>query len=269
MHPEDEKEILTLRRLLENGVAKRYNLLEWCTNKHCENANAFERTRMIFEQIRPEVSRLFAWEESLSLAQKRKQSGDNFVYGEIVLEEFYDFLCRYAKNLAPGTPSSRSFYDLGSGTGKSVLVAALCPEFQHARGCEIIECLHGIATTIVDDFREIVQPALPLQMGEKSMSVRHGDFFEEEALREWTTCDFVWCNCLTWDEDRMERLAKAAERMPLNAVFVTVLLPLPSAAFEVVAEEELNFSWGSPAPVLVHVKRRQLEESLVESFLKI
>ena len=44
-----------------------------------------------------------------------------------------------------------------------------------------------------------------------------------------------------------------------GSIFVTVLLPLPSDKFEVIAEEECLFSWGGKAPLVVHKKRRQLE----------
>ena len=47
--------------------------------------------------------------------------------------------------------------------------------------------------------------------------------------------------------------------MKEGSIFVSVLLPLPSEKFEVIAEEECLFSWGGEAPLVIHKKRRQLE----------
>ena len=59
----------------------------------------------------------------------------------------------------------------------------------------------------------------------------------------------------------MRRLSTLAERMRPGSTFVTVLCPLESDAFETVAEDELEFSWGV-VDALVH---RRLEVAVTNA----
>jgi len=84
------------------------------------------------------------------------------------------------------------------------------------------------------------------------VSARLGDIFVDLA---WTDADFVFCNCVTWDEATIARLTQAAGAMRSGSVLATALCPLSEPnAFDFIAEEELAFSWG-PCDVLVHRKR--------------
>ena len=253
-----------------------------------------ENARVIFEQIRPQVLKLMVleeirekkekekemmmtttmddekMEEEEAMKKKRKRTSctnrnnrNNFVYGEVVLEPFYDFLSRSSEAYLPQSSSSRKYYDLGSGTGKSVFIAALTGKFSFAGGCEILECLHGVATTVVEDYREMIEPMTNAMNNSNNktteLRVDLDDIFSVERVRMWSQCEYVFCNCLTWEDEQMETLARAAEHLKEGSIFVTVLLPLPSEKFEVIAEEECLFSWGGEAPLVIHRKRRQLE----------
>jgi SAM-dependent methyltransferase len=302
MNHQLEKEIETLRTLTENGVGKRFDLYEysqkshkiqcwWCySSTNQTNDEIFlakmENARVIFEQIRPQVLQLMVLEEIREKKEKEKammmrmmmddeeqgkkrtsctnrNNRNNFVYGEVVLEPFYDFLSRSSEAYLPQSSSSRKYYDLGSGTGKSVFIAALTGKFSFAGGCEILECLHGVATTVVEDYREMIEPMTNAMNNSNNktteLRVDLDDIFSVERVRMWSQCEYVFCNCLTWEDEQMETLARAAEHLKEGSIFVTVLLPLPSEKFEVIAEEECLFSWGGEAPLVIHRKRRQLE----------
>jgi len=302
MNHQLEKEIETLRTLTENGVGKRFDLYEysqkshkiqcwWCySSTNQTNDEIFlakmENARVIFEQIRPQVLQLMVLEEIREKKEKEKammmrmmmddeeqgkkrtsctnrNNRNNFVYGEVVLEPFYDFLSRSSEAHLPQSSSSRKYYDLGSGTGKSVFIAALTGKFSFAGGCEILECLHGVATTVVEDYREMIEPMTNAMNNSNNktteLRVDLDDIFSVERVRMWSQCEYVFCNCLTWEDEQMETLARAAEHLKEGSIFVTVLLPLPSEKFEVIAEEECLFSWGGEAPLVIHRKRRQLE----------
>ena len=302
MNHQLEKEIETLRTLTENGVGKRFDLYEysqkshkiqcwWCySSTNQTNDEIFlakmENARVIFEQIRPQVLQLMVLEEIREKKEKEKammmrmmtddeeggkkrtsctnrNNRNNFVYGEVVLEPFYDFLSRSSEAYLPQSSSSRKYYDLGSGTGKSVFIAALTGKFSFAGGCEILECLHGVATTVVEDYREMIEPMTNARNNSNNktteLRVDLDDIFSVERVRMWSQCEYVFCNCLTWEDEQMETLARAAEHLKEGSIFVTVLLPLPSEKFEVIAEEECLFSWGGEAPLVIHRKRRQLE----------
>ena len=297
-----EKEIDTLRTLAENGVGKRFDLYEYSQKSHkiqcwwCYSSTnqtndeillaKMENARVIFEQIRPQVLQLMVLKEIREKKEIEKammmrmmtddeeggkkrtsctnrNNRNNFVYGEVVLEPFYDFLSHSSEAYLPQSSSSRKYYDLGSGTGKSVFIAALTGKFSFAGGCEILECLHGVATTVVEDYREMIEPMRNARNNSNNktteLRVDLDDIFSVERVRMWSQCEYVFCNCLTWEDEQMETLARAAEHLKEGSIFVTVLLPLPSEKFEVIAEEECLFSWGGEAPLVIHRKRRQLE----------
>lgn len=185
------------------------------------------------------------------------------VYGEIALRDFTELLDKYGATDAAGggggPDGGRAFWDLGCGTGKGVLAAALCRHFAHAHGLELLPCTAAIAEILVQDFiRDVLPGARPASNPLRSVSARVGDIFAADATDAWTRGDFVFCNCVTWDDETMTRLSAAAERMRPGSVFVTVLCPLASDKFELVEEVELNFSWGA-VECLVH--RRMTDEA--------
>ena len=70
----EEKEVHKLKRLLENGVAKRFDLRQW-VNKGCAQATARERLEVLFEQVRPEVAKLIVLEAlEVSYATRTRSS---------------------------------------------------------------------------------------------------------------------------------------------------------------------------------------------------
>ena len=197
-----------------------------------------------------------------SLVDTPARDLDTMVYGETKVRPFLNFLNAHAarmsrENRERGIESPErekyTFYDLGSGAGKSILTAALSPHFIECRGVECLPCVHAVSEILIDDFHRDVAPR---DDGvSPRVSALLGDVFVDDA---WTSADFVFCNCVTWDQDTVDALSDAAERMRPCAIFVTVLCPLSSDKFELVDEAELKFSWGF-VEALVH--RRMTDDA--------
>jgi hypothetical protein len=73
---------------------------------------------------------------------------------------------------------------------------------------ELLKSTAGIASVLVEDFARDVLPGAraggnPL----RSVAVECGDFFLPQCLAEWRRADFVFCNCVTWDDVTMELLS--------------------------------------------------------------
>lgn len=245
----------SLRSLVEHGVARRFDLRAWADTTGCSQPTAVERLDAMLEQARPDVLKLIVME---SLADTPARDLDTMVYGETKVRPFLNFINAHAARMArenverglesPGD-KKYTFYDLGSGAGKTILTAALSPHFIECRGIECLPCVHAVSEILIDDFHRDVAPR---DDGvSPRVSARLGDVFVDDA---WTSADFVFCNCVTWDEDTMRRLSALAERMRPGSTFVTVLCPLESDAFETVAEDEVEFSWGV-VDALVHRRR--------------
>jgi len=119
-----------LRALVENGVAKRFDLRAWSAQSSCARARAIERLETLLEQARPDVIKLIVME---SLQGTPESDLDVMVYGECAPRAFLEFINAHARTLAleraeegdetrrgdaRGTASTRAaltYYDLGSG----------------------------------------------------------------------------------------------------------------------------------------------------------
>ena len=184
------------------------------------------------------------------------------VYGEIALRDFTELLDKYGATDAAGggggPDGGRAFWDLGCGTGKACSpprCAAIPPTRTASSSSRAPppspRFSSKISSATSSRARARVNPL-------RSVSARVGDIFAADATDAWTRGDFVFCNCVTWDDETMTRLSAAAERMRPGSIFVTVLCPLASDTFELVEEVELNFSWGA-VECLVH--RRMTDEA--------
>ena len=82
------------------------------------------------------------------------------VYGEITFRS-YAIAFEKIKNKYGGlqTPGG-VFYDLGSGTGKPVLSAALLHDFDQVKGIELLESLHNIALELQQVWESSIRPTL-------------------------------------------------------------------------------------------------------------
>ena len=123
--PPARTEAQILRSLIEHGVATRFDLRAWC-DKGCQQPRAMDRLEVLLEQVRPDVAKLIVLE---SLAGTSEEEDDVLVYGEIALKDFVELLDKHGDVSAEAKENGsdgRVFFDLGSGTGKGVLVAGLC-----------------------------------------------------------------------------------------------------------------------------------------------
>ena len=245
----------SLRSLVEHGVARRFDLRAWADRTGCAQPTALERLEAMLEQARPDALKLIVME---SLVDTPARDLDTMVYGETKVRPFLNFSTRTPRACRGRTERedriSRAgkvhLLRLGQRRGKSILTAALSPHFIECRGVECLPCVHAVSEILIDDFHRDVAPR---DDGvSPRVSALLGDVFVDDA---WTSADFVFCNCVTWDAETMRRLSTLAERMRPGSTFVTVLCPLESDAFETVAEDELEFSWGV-VDALVH---RRLE----------
>ena len=96
---DNRTEAQKLRSLVENGVAKRFDLRAW-SDKGCAQATAVERLEVLLEQVRPDVAKLIVLEE---LEGTSEEDSDALVYGEIDMHDFMtELLDKYGGTSAEG-----------------------------------------------------------------------------------------------------------------------------------------------------------------------
>lgn len=84
------------------------------------------------------------------LEESADRDDRHLTYGEVVPQAFQQLLLSCAPLIGSAPAGSRVFYDLGCGTGKAVMTAALGPHgFRSCRGIELIEDLAAIAGTVL------------------------------------------------------------------------------------------------------------------------
>ena len=99
-----------------------------------------------------------------------------YEYGESSFDSFYDILLK--TRIQPG----ETFYDLGSGLGKKVLITSLGFRNKKSIGIEAIDTLHHAAKRIINDnshaFPFLAQQSINLECGDfLSKDISDGDVF--------------------------------------------------------------------------------------------
>ena len=163
----------------------------------------------------------------------------NLIYGEI---EFFAYARIIEIALQSANIASPVFVDLGSGTGKAVVAAALLYSFADCVGVELLPSLHAVADAAVT-----ATLAIPPHVEAPPRSRLHvvcGDLFEQGNLLP--TADVVYVATTGFDDALLRRLADflAAGLRP-GAITITLSLPLPHARFHVIHSAPYRFSWGN------------------------
>lgn len=194
----------------------------------------------LFSDAPYEVGKTLANEDRLSFKDSEQQS---LLYGEI---EFSSFV-KLMKKFKPTTGGI--FYDLGSGTGKAVIIARLLFDFRNCIGIELLSLLHYQATDIKTKFINEYGP----EFGEIVM--HHASILNYD----WSDGDFIFANSTNFDRDLMCRLSELASALKPAAIVVTFTKPLINPLFEILEEVRSKMSWGRAT---VYIQRRLLNDRM-------
>lgn len=147
---------------------------------------------------------------------------DDFVYGEIVFMSFYLLLERASPR------REEIFYDLGSGSGKAVIAAALAFDFAQCIGIERLPVLHKLALQVT---------------GKSHLQQVHfiqGDFLKYD-FKDGNII-FINATCLhyyTW-----EALVKKLLLLKPGARVIVITKKIKSPEFQLIHQETILMSWG-------------------------
>lgn len=154
-----------------------------------------------------------------------------FTYGEIAPDAFYSIL----KNL-PSKPKG-IFYDLGSGTGKAVLLAHLLFEFQKSIGIELIEPLSTTAHHIFEQYNKEYSSLIPKN---RIMELIQGDFTKVD----FSDGDVVFMHSTCFPEYVWKKLEKPLKNLKNGAIVITVTRTAPYPFLEFLKSKEYGMAWG-------------------------
>jgi hypothetical protein len=152
--------------------------------------------------------------------------------------------------------SQLEFCDLGSGTGRAVMIASLQGRFSKCRGIEYLETLVEESKKVEAKYDELTDK---LQFGSSQnqdgietpiVQIDQGSFLE---LEWWEDTDIAFANSTCFDDQLMKKIALKAEEMQIDSFFISFTRQLPSEQFIVVEKTRYRMSWG-PATIFIHQK---------------
>ena len=164
-------------------------------------------------------------------ARKRlKDSGDDFVYGEIEFLSFFSILLKV-------TPQSHDiFYDLGCGSGKAVLTAAFCFNLAKSCGVELLPELYTLANTQKDKARQLIKD-------KKRLDRIHfyNDNFLEHNFSEATIL-FINATCIS--KPIWELLLKKIMLLKTGSRIILTTKEIQHDHFQLISTSKELMSWG-------------------------
>ena len=161
----------------------------------------------------------------------------SLTYGEICDMEAVDHMFGVLQQQGLMTKTrTGKFYDLGSGSGKVIVAAALLHSFESCCGIEILASLHGIA--------DIVQAEYHRYFTSPRLEVYHGSI-TDLTLKDWTDGDIIYVNSTCFSNELFAEMASIAKKMKVGSIMITLSQVLPKATgFRLFHESRETMSWG-------------------------
>jgi len=155
-----------------------------------------------------------------------------YTYGEVVAESFYQMIHRMSPK------KGEVFYDLGSGTGKAIILASLFFEFSKCIGIEILEDLHKISKELLARFHHETASVLT-----KDPSIV--DFVNADFLQyDFTDGDIFFIHATCFPDELMDKLTKKLRLLKKGARIIMVTKTLESASFREIDHSDEEMGWG-------------------------
>ncbi len=162
----------------------------------------------------------------------------SFTYGEITPEAFQAIIT----DAEPG--QGTVFYDMGSGTGKAVLLATMLFPFSKCIGIELVDSLYNTSVSILKRYRA--------ELSEKDIAEPtfiHGNFLEVDI----TDADLIFAHSTCFEEHIMMGLEEKLKLVKPGTKILTVTKNLESPEFRYIKQREYNMNWGKST---VHFQER-------------
>eukprot|EP01042_Synura_sphagnicola_P009429 gene9429-12100_t len=178
----------------------------------------------------------------------------NLVYGEITFETLGILIEKIKKIYGKPYQGSSGpqgflqnrggiFYDLGSGTGKGVIGAAILHNFDVCYGIEYLEGLYSLSLDALNAYNTRGKAKLANREHDTHVQFVHGDFLKMRT-KDWRDADVVFINSTCYDEPLMSKIADLAVGMKKGSFFLTLTKRLPCTDFVILEYELYKMSWG-------------------------
>ncbi|MBN1209840.1 MAG: SAM-dependent methyltransferase [Myxococcaceae bacterium] len=195
------------------------------------------RATEIFDRLYADVP---AYEIAQSEKKRMGMQDLSTTYGEILPQAFHEVLS------AVSPREGEVFFDLGSGTGKATLLAALAFPFSRSVGIELLPGLGDAARQVLGRFDAEVRPGLSPEYQQRKIEYLDGDFLRYDL----SEADVVFAHGTCYPHEVIGQLGvKLAELRPgSRVVFVGHTFDTPELKF--LRMMLMKTDWGSALAAL-------------------
>ncbi len=191
----------------------------------------FEVEKSVFNSL---YSGLSGYSISQQARKKLSFSDKAHTYGEVTPEGFSKMMADldYKKDGV--------FYDLGSGTGKAVILAAMFGNFSKLIGIEIIEDLYKAAKGVLTRFDQEVRPLLAKEKQNQKLSFVNANFLGYD----FSDAELIFTHSTCFYDELMLALERKFINLKKGAKVLTVTKTLQSPFFRFLKSDEYLMTWG-------------------------
>jgi hypothetical protein len=154
-----------------------------------------------------------------------------FTYGEISPEAFHQIL----KDAA--IPKKGVFYDLGSGTGKAVMMAFFLYQYSKCVGIEFLTTLHNEANAILQRY---IQEYGEMKSPEGIVAFVNDDFVNYD----FSNASVIFTHSTCFTEGLWEKLTKKFDHLASGTIIITVTRTVNSPYLAHIKSKEYGMAWG-------------------------
>ncbi|WP_434388443.1 SAM-dependent methyltransferase [Melittangium boletus] len=165
-------------------------------------------------------------------------------YGEVVPGAFIEVL------LEAEPKAGEVFFDLGSGTGKATILAALAFPFSRVVGIELLPGLGDAARGVLTRYDAEVRPTLPPEHQGQRIEFIDGDFLQQDL----SAADVLFAHGTCYGPETMAALTQKLTEMKPGSRIVMAGQTLQSPDFAFVKMKVMRTDWGT---ALAAVYRRR------------
>ncbi|GMH50463.1 hypothetical protein TL16_g00778 [Triparma laevis f. inornata] len=224
---------------------------------------ASEEFDRLFEDCSIEVAKSASKGER---ADKELTKERSLIYGEVEFDSFAVVLRKicsgFSKDMAP-MDRNKVFYDIGSGSGRAVMIARMTQDFKTCVGIELMENLAALADNIKEKYVAGNYSEKLYETVGKDVEFHQADFLKFD----WSDGDLVFANSTCFTDELTAAIAERSKGMKAGSYLVTFTKGIISDAFELVEKKRYVMSWG-PATVFIHRRLGRNGESVGPSDLK-
>ena len=227
------------------------------------------------KEIYTDVTRPFPTAVGKAISKKEredlKMKQPTLVYGEIEFEPiakaFEKIKKVYGRPFVGASGPSGilqetggKFYDLGSGTGKGCVAAAVLHTFDVCYGIELLEGLYSMSLDVVASYNSRGKSALNRE-ADTDLIMLNGDMLNHK-FKDWSDADVVLANSTCYSDEFMDKISDIALGLKKGAFVITFTKRLPASDFNVLEYELHDMSWGGATVYIMQktTEPRQPEE---------